>query len=72
MKTPSFDGVFLFLLVVRMGYIVVALVSFLFGYALCFKWLGEDIIKGNLIKLNKDVYVASKVDTDAGGHHGSS
>ncbi len=55
-----------------MGYIVVALVSFLFGYALCFKWLGEDIIKGNLIKLNKDVYVASKVDTDAGGHHGSS
>ena len=29
-----------------MGYIVVALVSFLFGYALCFKWLGEDIIKG--------------------------
>ena len=49
-----------------MGYIVVALVSFLFGYALCFKWLGEDIIKGNLIKLNKDVYVASKVDTKSG------
>ena len=49
-----------------MGYIVVALVSFLFGYALCFKWLGEDIIKGNLIKLNKDVYTASKVDTKSG------
>ena len=65
-------GFFFSYWVVRMGYIVVALVFFLFGYALCFKWIGEDIIKGNLIKLNKDVYVASKVDTNAGGHHGSS
>jgi len=43
-----------------MGYIVVAIVSFLVGYTLCFKWLGEDIIEGNPIKLNKDVYVATK------------
>ena len=54
------DGVFLFLLVVNMAYIVVAFVSFIIGYALCFKWFQQDIIEGKPIVFNKGIYVATK------------
>jgi len=43
-----------------MSYIVVALVSFLIGYALCFKWLRKDIIEGKPIVFSKCVYIATK------------
>lgn len=43
-----------------MGYIVVALVSFLIGYALCFKWFRKDIIEGKPIVFGEGVYIATK------------
>jgi hypothetical protein len=43
-----------------MGYVVVAIVSFLAGYTMCFKWFRKDIIEGKPIVFNKVVYVATK------------
>ena len=43
-----------------MAYIVVGLVSFLFGYGLCFKWFKKDVVEGKPIAFNEGVYVASK------------
>ena len=43
-----------------MGYIVVAIVSFLVGYTMCFKWFRKDIIEGKPIVFSKGVYVAHK------------
>ena len=43
-----------------MGYIVIGVVSFLFGYALCFKWFKKDIVEGKPIAFNEGIYVASK------------
>jgi hypothetical protein len=51
---------FLFYMVVGMAYIVVAFVSFIIGYALCFKWFQQDITQGKPIVFNKGVYVAIK------------
>ena len=43
-----------------MAYIVVAFVSFIIGYALCFKWFQQDITQDKPIVFNKGVYVAIK------------
>ena len=43
-----------------MGYLLVAIVSFFIGYALCFGWLKKDIIEGKPIVLKGGVYVAIK------------
>lgn len=47
-------------LVVGMGYLLVAIVSFFIGYALCFSWFKRDIIEGKPIVFKNGVYVATK------------
>lgn len=41
-----------------MGYLLVAVVSFFIGYALCFGWFKRDIIEGKPIVFKDGVYVA--------------
>ncbi len=44
-----------------MGYIVVAIVTFFIGYALCFRFFKSDIQHGKPMVLGGDVYVAEKM-----------
>lgn len=47
-----------------MSYILIAIIAFLVGYTLCFKFFQDDITQGKPIVFKKGVYVASKKEIE--------